>query len=161
MRILKNGIGQAPELGNGIALPDLCLNTAFSRSAVKAKDRTYQNGCSSMAHDQPNEHIDGNLVGVGGRHAKVQRQDTKFQYAEAGCDYYDKGIDDLDNRNELCGCRVGCHMRAHAVLSANNNVSRDAGSEDQSEHSEVLVKPDAFHGLSTALCVCPSEEPEC
>ena len=46
-------------------------------------------------------------MGVGGRHAKVQRQDAELQDAEAGCDYYDKGVDNLDNRDELCGCGVG------------------------------------------------------
>ena len=60
-----------------------------------------------MAHDQPNEHVDSDLMGIGGRHAKVHRQDTELQYAEAGCDYYDEGVDDLDNRDELYGCGVG------------------------------------------------------
>ena len=52
-------------------------------------------------------------------------------------------------------------MRAHAVLSTNNDVGCDPGRKDQSKSRKVLVEPDAFHGLSIALCVNSSEEPEC
>ena len=126
-----------------------------------AKTWAYQDSCSSTAHDQPNEHVDGDIVRVGGCHAKVQRQTTEPQDAEAGRDNNDKDVDDFDNRDELCGCSVGGHVRAHPVLSTNNDVRCNPGREDQSKHSKVLVEPDAFHSLPTALCVYSSEEPEC
>ena len=77
------------------------------KEVVKEESIAYKQGGRIVNHYKHHTYVYSDPMGLTGCHPQIQKQDAHLHCAEARGDDDDKGVDNFDDRYELCGCCIG------------------------------------------------------